>query len=347
MKHALSHVDIAVFAHQEAAQIATIIKDLASQDILSEPWDTQVWILANGCTDDTVSQARAAISALDPAVSERFVVKDLAQSGKSRTLNKFIHELARAQAGLFVLMDADIRLVETDTIARMCKAFETRSALRVFSSRPVKDVDHFDLKVGTVARLIAAGAGGLADVKKAICGQLYAIRSTIARRINVPIGLPVEDGFMRAMVATDFLKGADDPDRIDGSPDIYHVYESIRSIPELIRHQTRLVVGGAINSTLYRRIANQVATVEEAEAFLRKVSTEEAWLGGVLREELPRAPYGYVPFHFWILRLKRLQLSKLKSPKAILVLLLGFGLDSIAYALATIRMARQQAVGHW
>lgn len=348
MDNAISHVDIAVFAYQEAENIATVIGDLADQDIFAAAGvDARVWILANGCTDATVPNAEQAVGALAPELAARFVVKDLPEPGKSRTLNRFIHQIARSDVGLFVFMDADIRLVETNTLSEMCGAFEARPELRVFSSRPVKDIDHFDLDVGIIARLISAGAGGLSDPRKAICGQLYAMRAEVAQRINVPIGLPVEDGFVRAMAVTDFLKGEDDLNRIDGAEEIFHVYESIRTIPELIRHQTRLVVGGAINAVLYGKIAAEAQTIEAAESYLKDVSNDEGWLGKVLQEELPRAPFGYVPFHFWILRLKRARLSKLTSPRAVLVLILGFALDSIAYVLATLRMARNQAAGHW
>ena len=348
MDDALSKVDIAVFAYQEEGTIATVVGDLADQDIFAAAGlDAQVWILANGCTDATVSNAEEAVDRLPPELAARFVVKDLPEPGKSRTLNRFIHQISRPEAELFFFMDADIRLVQTDTLSAMVQAFEARGELRVFSSRPIKDIDYFNLNVGAIARLISAGAGGLSDPRKAICGQLYAMRAGMAKRLNVPIGLPVEDGFVRAMTVTDFLKGEDDHNRIDGAEEVFHVYESIRTIPELIQHQTRLVVGGAINAVLYGRIAADTTTIEAAENYLKEVATDEAWLGRILREELPRAPFGYVPFHFWLLRLKRARLSGLTSPKAVLVLILGFGLDSIAYVLATLRMARNQAAGHW
>ena len=76
---------------------------------------------------------------------------------------------------------------------------------------------------------IAAGGDGLTDYRKSICGQLFILRADMARRIGLPAGLPVEDGFFRAMIVTDLLSGPERLDVLDGDPGVFHVYESIRT----------------------------------------------------------------------------------------------------------------------
>lgn len=342
----MAALDIGIFAHNEAVRIGPLVADLAGQDLIRDPRaDIRVLILANGCTDDTVAQARAAIAALnDPSVRDRIAVLDLPQPGKSRTVQRFIHDLSRPQADVLGFMDGDIHLPRSDTLARMLAMLDGRPELRVITSRPVKDVIHYDRPSGPVGRLIAAGGDGLTDWRRSICGQLFMMRAGFARRIALPEGLPVEDGFIRAMVLTDLLSGPQDLTRIDGDPEVFHVYESIRDIGALIRHQTRIVVGSAVNAALFAHIRRHAPTEEQAHALLMTAAADPAWLGRVLKDELPRAPHGYVPFDFLVKRLRRGGQAGLKG-KAVLVA--GFGLDLLVWLRASLRMAFRPSAGFW
>ena len=341
-------VDLAILAYQEEATIASVIADVAAQSVLADPRvDIRICVAANGCTDATVAHARAAAAELPAAVAERICVLDLAQSGKSRTLNALIHIHLRREAEILVFMDGDIRLVRSDTIARIVSGLAENPQLRIFTGRPVKDIAHFAIKTGPVGRLIAAGAEQLTDFRKSLAGGLYGIRASAARRIHLPIGLPVEDGFIRAMVVTDFLTELDHPDRIDGDPEVFFIYESIRTIPALVRHQTRLVVGSAINAMLYARISRLAPTAEAAEALLREAAADDHWLQRALGEDLPRAPYGYVPFRFLTKRLRRFDPRLLLQPSKFVAFLGGLGLDLVAWVNASRVMMSGRAAGHW
>lgn len=341
-------VDLAVLAHQEEATIAEAIGDLSRQDILGDPHvDLRVWILANGCRDRTAAAAQDAVARLEPGTAALFTVLDLPKPGKSRTVGAFIHTLARPEADAFVFLDADCRLIAADTVSRMVGAVASRAELQVFTGRPVKDIVHYRTKLGFVERLIAAGAEQLTDFRKSIAGGLYCIRAETARRIHLPVGLPVEDGFVRAMVLTDFLSEPERFERIDGDPEVFFIYESIRTVPALVKHQTRIVVGSAINTMLYGRIRRLAPTSAQAQALLKEAAQHDEWLARVLREELPRAPYGYVPFHFLVKRLSRFDMALVRQPQRFAAFLGGLGLDAVAYVLATVRMMTGRAAGHW
>jgi glycosyltransferase involved in cell wall biosynthesis len=174
-------LDIGVFAHNEAAGIADLIGDIGRQTVFQDPrTDLRVYVLANGCTDATVPVARDAIGALPESARARIEVIDLPQGGKSRTGHRYIHELSRPGADVLGFMDADIRLPEPGTLLGMIDELDARPELRAFTSRPVKDVDHFDMQVSPMTRMIAAGGGGLADYRNTICGQLFMLRAPAA-----------------------------------------------------------------------------------------------------------------------------------------------------------------------
>lgn len=344
---ATTTVDLGVFAHDEADTIGGLVADLGRQTLLADgEADARVVVLANGCRDDTAERARTAIAALAPDVAARFAVVEFAQGGKSRTWNRFVHEVSRAGAGTLVFVDADIALPEPDTLARLATAVETRPDLDVMVSTPIKDAALPGARVGVLARFIAR-TPSVDSGRTAICGQLYAMRAARARGIAMPVGLPVEDGFLRAMVLTDCLSAPEDLRRIDRDPAVFHVFESIRSAPELLRHQQRIVVGSAINAVLFAVIRREAPDEAAARALLFQAAEDEGWLARTLAAELPRAPHGYVPFHFLTKRLRAFLRRPAVRPKALATLILGLGLDAAAWTGASLRLARGAGAGHW
>lgn len=342
-------IDIGVFAHDEAEGIAAMIAALAAQDILHDPQiDARVLILANGCTDDTVARARAAIAALPApaAAAAAFSVIEMAAPGKSRCWNRFVHEFSRPGAEMLVFADADIGLPADDCLRRLAAFLSARPELAGASSRPVKDIVHRPEGLSPLDRMIAAAGGGLDDWRTAICGQLYVLRSAVARGFHLPIGLPVEDGFLRALVLTRGFTAPEDTGLLDGDAEVFHIYASERSVAGLIRHQTRLVIGGAVNFAVFEHLRRQPAP---ACAQLRDAAENDAWLATLLRRELPRMPWGFVPAHFLFKRLHRAfaRPRALLSPKALAVLLLGTGFDIVVWLVAQWRMAMGQGAGYW
>ena len=340
--------DLGIFAHQEEDTIGTILSDLVAQSALGDPGiDLRIVVVANGCTDGTVRAAEAFRDAQPPDIAARIQVADLPLGGKSRAFNTFVHDISRPEAAYLVFCDADIRLVRTDVLARMLTGLRSTPAQQVFVSRPIKDVNHFALPVGPVARLIASGGDGLADWRTAICGQLYAMRTGAARAIHLPVGLPVEDGFVRAMVLTDLLTNPEDLARIDGDPYVFHVYESIRTPGALVRHQARIVTGSAVNEAIFRHMRRVAPELGASRRLLEESARADGWLDRVLREELPRAPHGYVPFHFLFWRLTALRGRRWWRPRTLAVTAAGFALDSVAWVQASLKLWRGRAAGHW
>ena len=344
MMHA---VDIGIFAHNEADRIAAMLAGLLGQSLLAAPnLRVRILVLANGCTDATVHVARAAWPSEGAAVD--FAVADLPQGGKSRTWNRFVHDLSRREAELLIFCDADIDLPQSDTLLRLVQGLATRPDLMALNSRPVKDIIHAPQGLTLTDRLIAAGADGLDDWRSAICGQLYAMPAAAARQFHLPIGLPVEDGFLRAAILTTSLtEEVETMTRIDGAEGAFHVYASERRIPALIRHQTRIIIGSAVNAACFAHLRALPAADRRAE--LARAATSDDWLSDILRKQLPRRPFGYVPLHFVVKRLVRAGQSprRILHPRRAMALLAGFAFDVTVYIRAQLKMARGLGPGFW
>lgn len=328
-------VDIGIFAHNEATGIAAMVTRALAQDVVG--MDARILVLANGCTDDTA--ARAASAGAE--------VANLPLGGKSRTWNRFVHDLSRSDAEVLIFVDADIEFSAPDCLRRLALELAARPALWVLNSQPVKDIVARPDGLKAMDKIIAAAGGGLDDWKTAICGQLYAMPAARARSLHLPVGLPVEDGFLRAMVLTDALVNPEDFSRIDGLDGLSHIYASERGIPALIRHQTRIVIGSAINFAAFDtlRALPEAARLPE----LARAADDATWLPRAIRARLPSLPFGYVPLHFLTKRLGRAVSNPRENlrPKRIVVTILGFGFDAIVYLLAQYKMARGTGAGYW
>lgn len=341
-------VDLGVFAHNEEAHIGALISDLASQTLLLNPEiDCRIYILANGCSDRTVANARQAIDRLTENARQIIEIHDIATPGKSKTWNSFAHTISRHDVDFLLFTDADIRVHQPNVLEILIVQLQTNPAQFVANSRPVKDLELQDRKMSFIERAIVAGGGSLNDWRRSICGQLYAIRAEVARRVWMPVGLPVEDGFLRAMVLTDCLTRDEIIERIDGDAAAWHEYESEKTLSGLIRHQRRIVIGSAINTMLFDVLRKNVVSLEDAAVFLKTAAADDSWLARTERQELPCTPYGFVPFSFATKRLVSVTRSGRTTLSSYLNLIAGVTLDCLVYVLASLHMARKGGADHW
>src|SRR5258707_176441 len=118
------NVSIGILARNATKTIGATLRSLFTQSLLASPppgWTVEVILVANACTDDTVPAARAIFAELaahtGPAVTWR--VDDVEQGGKSNAWNLFIHERSAPKTDCFILLDADIELIEEDTLKNL------------------------------------------------------------------------------------------------------------------------------------------------------------------------------------------------------------------------------------
>ena len=277
------------------------------------------------------------------------VVLNWPEGGKSRTWNRFVHEQARPQADMLVFCDADIQFVTERTIENLLDFMSGHPDVAASSSVPIKDIDHFPQKLNLVEHLISASGGKLFNTRHAICGQLYAARPAAIRDVRMPVGLPVEDGFIRHMIITDLMSRPVDESVIDQAPDVQHVYESERKIFNLIRHQIRLVIGGAINKVVFDHLStvNAMSGREGVRQDLLASLSNPDWLPAILRQRLPDPDYGWVPRPFLMQRLVRFAESPNRGLRARAILGIGFTFDLVVYVCAQFKMWRGTGVGYW
>lgn len=115
-------VSILIPAHNEAAYIASCLQAVFASDPLPEGQQGEVLLLANGCNDATVANARAAFAAARAEAPHwHLTVLDLPEGGKLKALNAGD---AVARGRVLIYLDADVT-VDPALIGQLTRALST------------------------------------------------------------------------------------------------------------------------------------------------------------------------------------------------------------------------------
>lgn len=338
----IASVAIGIFAHQEEDNISSIISYYEKQSIINNPdFYTKIYILANGCSDKTVQIARECIK--KSCLLNIFEIIEIDKGGKSNAWNVYVHDVCKDQFDYLLFCDADIRVIDESVIETMITVLINSDHVDALNSMPVKDIN-YDLRAkGFVQKIIASSSGGFSDWKSSICGQLYGVKYKKIKDVYMPIGLPVEDGFIGAVIATENFTQPPDNSKIFGVEKVWHVYESEKKISSIIRHQVRIVVGSAINYAVFTHF-NKIG-IDKAHAIQKISANDETWLPCLINSFYPRK-WGWVPIHFLIKRVSNISLRE-RLFLNLIKMFIGFSFDLVVYFKAQIVMLKGRGPGYW
>ncbi len=295
-------IAIGIIAWNEEAGLAATLNSLFEQSLFRELKQRggvcEITCVANGCTDQTVSVAARVFEtqAREHPYSSAFTtrVADLAERGKVNAWNQFVHVLSAPEAQFLFLMDADILIHRADTIWKMVLALEQDAEASVAVDRPCK---HLLFKKDPSLRdRLSLAVSRLTHASEAqLCGQLYGIRSAIARNIYLPKDLAAcEDGFIKALVCTDFLTRPVTPARIRLVEGAEHTFEAYTSPAALLRNQKRQIIGQTIVHILVDEYlkGRPLAERRRMAATLREQEQKDpAWLKRLIAGHLERTRF--------------------------------------------------------
>lgn len=305
------------------------------------PLTIELVVAPNGCKDNTADVARAALerglaqlAALPaegrPAVRAR--VHEIAQAGKSNAWNVLVHEQLDQQADVVLMLDSDIGFATHDCLALVVARLLTTPQAFCAVGKPLKDVALKPRK--SLADRLSLWASGTTDAgPAAIAGSLYAIRGEVIRRIWMPAGLLTEDGYLRAMLVTEFFTKDQQYHRVVREDRASQVFEAVRSPAGVFRHSKRLLVGARVNAFLYDKLwalpkgTDAGTWVRDQQrqdpAFLRRVVEEGVRPKGwwVMQPGLLTKRIRWIKFQRWPMALLKLPVALALFPFDVAVLL--------------------------
>jgi len=178
---------------------------------------------------------------------------------------------------------------------------------QIASDRPVKDVALKPRKSWRDRISLATSEMNRATQGQ-MTGQLYCIRAEIARRLYLPKELGIDDGFIKAIVCTDFFSRELNSGRIVVAENASHVYEAYTSAGDLLKNQKRQMIGQTIVHVLVENLRQQppAQRTNLADTLRHKEEASPDWVARLVTEHLRQVRFFWRLFpdaaHF---RLKR------------------------------------------
>jgi glycosyltransferase involved in cell wall biosynthesis len=342
-------VSVGILARNEEAGIAQLIGDLGEQSLLTDGRvSVHVHVVANGCTDRTADAARRAFAA-PPFVNLEAgsSVHELERAGKSNAWNTFVHEIVPESSDYVLFLDGDIRIPDRNSLNLVLQELALSPKAAVAVDRSVKDIELENPK-GFVEKLIKAASGTANDPRTAIAGAFYCARYAEVRKIWMPTGLPGEDGFLRAMLLTSSFAHEERLERHVFVEEAYHVFESLRGVRDVVRHNVRLAIGTAVNILLFGHLRKVRAEGRNLADYIRERNAAEPdWVNSLVRERL-RVSYFPLETRFVVRRLRRMRNgSASHSIRSWALALVGTGFDLVVFLRATALMRKGAGAGYW
>jgi glycosyltransferase involved in cell wall biosynthesis len=174
---------VGIFAHNEEQYIISCLNSL-SPDVQNRR--TRIWVLANGCTDNTEVIVSAYAESHPHVRLARIPVGD-----KANAWNYFVHAIQPASKLIF-FMDGDVEILP--------------GALNALAEQ--LSADPYANAISALPATGRSGRKSVAEGERGIWGGLYCLRGSFLTRlqqanVRIPVGLVGDDGLVAALVMWD------------------------------------------------------------------------------------------------------------------------------------------------
>lgn len=321
-------ISIGMLAHNETETITESIYLLSRQSLLTEPRDDieaiEFICVPNGCTDNTANIARQTIVTLktsysNPAVS--WQVQELQQTGKPNAWNEFVHRFSDQSADYLILIDADIYLIETKALENLLHSLIDAPNAYVAVGMPRKRVSYRGVK-GIVERISL----GISRVSVAgppgVNGGLYCSQATVLHRLWLPNYILSDDGFIGAMLSTDFFARPHQSEKIVRAGDAIYEFTPYLKLKTLFHHERRIVLGGTLNMLLFTHFRSLPRGKDVGIYVKQQCLIDPYWVKDFLAEYLRNKGWWVLPKYCFMYYLFR-RFRKLKHSDMIHALIYG------------------------
>lgn len=343
-------ISIGILAWNEEESIRATIHSVFAQSLIREAAkdgnQIQLVCVPNGCTDNTAQVAKGAMFAaaekLNNPEAVRWQVHPLTTPGKTNAWNIFVHELADPQADFIFLVDADIQIYMPDTLQNMLRKLTAHPDAFICTDLPVKHIV-FKQRYTLLDQISIKTANINHSASGQLCGQLYCGRAKWLRRLWIPEGIIVEDGFIKKMAVSNFLTESEDAARrLLVAETASHVFEAYTRLPDVLATHRRQIAGYMIHRWIWEFLLKRKDEAPDAAALIEQLNrTDPGWSRRIIREGVEKKDYRRIHRILLATRLNRFRgFSTSKKAVYIPVLAVQIFLDSLQF-FAAVRLLRR------
>ncbi|MES2949399.1 MAG: glycosyltransferase family 2 protein [Pseudomonadota bacterium] len=350
-------ISIGILAYNEEKVIGDMLDSLFRQSVFlpdfkaggGEEWE--IIVVPNGCSDQTAVVAEKKLEIFSKQTTNcSYKVEQVERPGKSNAWNLFVHEFSDKNAEILILMDADIEFDDKNTLQSCLQVLKENSHASIVVDLPRK---HFEVseKKGFREKMSLRASRVTLESNPAISGQFYCGRTLELRQIWMPLGLPVEDGFLYSMIVTNGFRQEPDMSKVVRAKGASHFFEGLYRISDLYRHELRITIGTALNCYFtwdFLRFATDANGPGAGEFIRSQLVKNPKWYESVLNNQIANRGWWVLPRGMLFRRFDALNGKPLvRKISRLPITLIAFCLDIPVFIAANRTIKKRQAIGFW
>ncbi len=343
---------IGLLAWNEENSITATLASLGTQSLLrradNQHFQIEILVVPNGCTDSTPQVAKQSLDRLKstfPLISCR--VEPLAEGGKSNAWNHLIHELSPPDVDYFIMMDADIELLTSNTLELLWQTLENNPHSIISTDLPVKHLTR-KAHLSPLDKLLL-GAGKMTRATPGqLTGQLYCARGEAVRKVWIPKGLIVEDGYLKQILCTEGFSHPVDNSLILRAEGASHLFECYTKLADIWNHQIRQAIGHTLYTYLTKYARTKIDKRPVFSAIMEKSRSDPEWFLKVIREEVKTRGWWVMDTPSLLMRWRRVRFAR--GPGKLKFLLLAAAatpFDLAVFLVSNSRLRSGKVKGIW
>jgi hypothetical protein len=245
-------------------------------------------------------------------------------------------------------MDADIVLMNPNTISSMVDTLTSDPRAVVCVDRPIKDIA-INTNRTFFQRLLLNATPEIDPNDVPLCGHLYCVLSKELRLIRLPVEITMEDGFLRGLLLTQGFTKPENKQRIILDSQAVHRFASVATLREAFKHEVWVVSGSIVNMLLFRRFSEESEPDQNAMSLMQRWQKENPnWLRQYIQLQVRERGWRLLPKSWWKRRWSRwTSLPLRRKLQRAPIALVAAAVDMLVFIAAIRDVRRGRAFGYW
>jgi glycosyltransferase involved in cell wall biosynthesis len=310
-------LSVGVVAWNEESSIAAALQSILKQTIFrnarSLGFETELIVVANGCTDRTVDVTAELFQKMRgefPQISGvRLRLEEVAEAGFANAWNLLAHTYSRPDADFIYFVNADIVIDQPEAFEWMLNALQKDSGMQVVSPVGRKHIEVAKCKSLCDRLNLAVTRFTEKNQTAQVRGHCFCARASAMRSVWLPKRFPgAVDGAFKRMIVSKMAAEPDNPARIGLARNAGYTFEAYRTFKDIYNRRVRLFVGQTFIEALMRHLKTMRAEQPQLNmaAYLRaRDETDPSWLQRLVQLSIhvkglfATMPSPWFRFRFW------------------------------------------------
>jgi glycosyltransferase involved in cell wall biosynthesis len=310
-------LSVGVVAWNEESSITVALESILKQSIFRSTkgldCETELIVIANGCTDRTVEVTEEFFKKAQLEFPDggpvRLRLEVVPEAGFANAWNLLAHTYSRPDADYIYFVNADIVIDQNDAFEQMLRRLQRDYAMRVISPVGNKHIEAAKCKSLCDRLNLAVTRFTEKNQTAQVRGHCFCACAPAMRAVWLPKYFPgAVDGCFKRMIVSDMASAEDNPARIGLALNASYTFEAYRTFRDIYFRRVRLFVGQTFIEVLMRhlKIMRDEQPKVNLTAYLRaRDETDSSWLHRLVQLNIhvnglfETMPSPWFRFRFW------------------------------------------------